>query len=154
MRMAGDPGEQVGTADLPPGVSVRRATPDDRVGALRVIEGALLDVDAARVRERIDAGEVLVAVGETGTVVGALVRDGERVVAVAVARRRRRQGIGRALVGRALAATGRLTATFAPRVRGFYAALGFDVEPLPAGDGEEGSKPEDTQPRLRGVRTE
>lgn len=137
----GDTAEAAGPT--PDGVAVRRATPDDHVAVLRVIEGALLEVDAGRVRERIDAGEVLVAVAGDGVagdrVVGALVRDGAHVVAVAVRRRRRRQGIGRALVERALAATGRLTATFDPRVRGFYEALGFEVS---AADGG----------RLRGVR--
>ncbi|MFB6301831.1 MAG: GNAT family N-acetyltransferase [Haloferacaceae archaeon] len=152
VTVTGDPAPpgSDGPAPAPPdGVSLRRATPDDRVGVLRVIEGALLDVDADRVRERIAADEVLVAVTREGTVVGALVRDGEDVVAVAVRRRRRRQGIGRALVGRALRAAGRLTATFDPRVRGFYEALGFEVERVPGGDATD-SGPD----RLRGVRTE
>lgn len=133
----------------PEDVAIRLATPDDAAAVLRVVEGALLDVDAARVRGRIETEEGLVAITGEGTVVGALVRDGERVVAVAVARRRRRQGIGRALVERALADAGRLTATFDPRVRGFYEALGFEVERVPAGDGDDAGTD-----RLRGLRTE
>ncbi|MFB6079526.1 MAG: GNAT family N-acetyltransferase [Haloferacaceae archaeon] len=141
----------------PDGIAVRRATPDDYVAVLRVIEGALLAVDAGAVRERIVAGEASVAVaGER--VVGALVRDGERIVAVAVRRRRRRRGIGRALIERALASTGRLTATFDPRVRGFYEALGFEVRDAPPGgtrgerrDGDDGTRRDDD--RLWGVRT-
>ncbi|MFB6281674.1 MAG: GNAT family N-acetyltransferase [Haloferacaceae archaeon] len=132
-------------ADSPDGVTIRRATPDDLAAVLRAIEGALLAVDADRVRRRIAAGEALVAVGAGGTVVGALVRDGERVLAVAVVRRRRRQGIGRALVERALGRAGRLTATFDPRVRGFYEALGFSIRSRPpcrgAGDGDGGGAP-------------
>lgn len=162
-------------ADGPADVVVRRATPDDRVAVLRVVEGALLDVDADRVREGIAAGEVLVAVAGTGTVVGALVRDGEHLLAVAVRRRRRRRGIGRALVERALGTTGRLTAAFGPRVRGFYEALGFEVGPRssggPAGGGgvvtgadrdvaddraadAGGGTDGAASDRLRGVRTE
>lgn len=124
-------------ADAPDGIAVRRATADDHVPVLRVIEGALLDVDPDRIRDLIAAGEALVAVSGAGTVVGTLVRDGEHVVAVAVHRRRRRQGIGRALVEGALGTTGRLTATFDSRVRGFYEALGFEVDGVPT-DGAVG----------------
>lgn len=170
-----------GGSALPDGVAVRRAAADDLAAVLRVVEGALLAVDADRVRERIAAGEVLVAATGAGTVVGALVRDGERVLAVAVARRRRGRGIGRALVARALGATGRLTAAFDPRVRGFYEALGFsvregppdrgpgtdraadptagDARPAPAGNRDGGDRrdpgrDDDRDDRLWGVRTE
>lgn len=171
-RSPGAPADQGGRpgSDGPPDVVVRRATPDDRVAVLRVVEGALLDVDADRVREGIAAGEVLVAVAGTGTVVGALVRDGAHLVAVAVRRGRRRRGIGRALVERALGTTGRLTAAFEPRVRGFYEALGFEVGARPAdgpaGGGGVGAWTDrgvaddrdgadaGASDRLRGVRTE
>lgn len=113
-----------------PEAAVRRATPDDAVPLLRVLEGALLDVDPTDVRERVAAGEALVAVPDgdgRSHVVGALVRDGVHVDAVAVDPSWRRRGVGRTLVERASAATGRLTADFDPDVRGFYAALGFEI---------------------------
>jgi GNAT superfamily N-acetyltransferase len=113
-----------------PEAAVRRATPDDAVSLLRVLEGALLDVDPIDVHERVVAGEALVAVpdGDGRThIVGALVRDGVHVEAVAVEPSWRRRGVGRTLVERASAAAGRLTAEFDPDVRGFYAALGFEI---------------------------
>lgn len=122
--------------------AVRTATPADGVAVLRVLDGALLDVDPDRVRERIDADEALVAARD-GHAVGALVRDGDEVLAVAVRRRWRGRGVGRALVERALGTAGRLTAEFDPRVRGFYESLGFEVAPV-GGDAAD---------RLRGVRT-
>jgi GNAT superfamily N-acetyltransferase len=116
---------------------IRAATAEDHDDVLRVLEGALLDVAPERVDASVARGETLVA--ERTAAVGALVRDGERVVAVAVTPSLRGRGVGRALVERAHADAGRLVATFDPRVRGFYEALGFAVEPT--GEG-----------RLRGVR--
>jgi len=46
-------------ATLPDGVALRHAEPADRVAALRVIEGALLEVDAAAVAAAIDADVVV-----------------------------------------------------------------------------------------------
>jgi GNAT superfamily N-acetyltransferase len=133
---------------------VREATLEDFVPVMRVLEGALLDVDGGEVRERLRGrgGTVLVAEAD-GRVIGALVldwragsdapsaesgessRDSERspagrahVEAIAVRRSRRGSGVGRALVAAARERADRLTADFDPRVRGFYGALGFEIE--------------------------
>jgi GNAT superfamily N-acetyltransferase len=138
---------------VPGTTTVRLATPDDHVAVVRVLEGALLDVDAATVRERIDREAVWVATvapdEAAERVVGALVldtpdREGvaprpeevrpdrRHVEAVAVTRRRRGQGVGRALVEACVETTGcdRLTAEFRAAVDPFYAALGFDLDEL------------------------
>lgn len=159
-------------------VRVRLAHHDDHVDAMRVLDGSLLDTDAATVRERIEHEAVLVAVvgddgsenggggsdgdgsdgdgsdedGPTDRVVGALVLDAperegvaprpeevrpdtRHVDAIAVARRRRERGVGRALVEAAVERVGcdRLTAEFRPEVAPFYEALGFRIDPLTDG---------------------
>jgi GNAT superfamily N-acetyltransferase len=129
-------------------MAVRPATPDDLPAVATVLDAAMLATDD--LRERVAADDVLVAL-EDGRVLGALVvaprRSAPRwarergtdahVVAVAVRRRRRGQGVGSALV--AAVERGRLTAAFDRELRPFYAGLGFDVTPGPDG-------------RLRGVR--
>lgn len=118
-------------------VTVRTARPADELGVRRVLDAAMLETDA--VDDALARGDVLVAVaGES--IVGALVLvphahvdlpaaiagdRGMHVNAVAVRRRRRDSGIGRALVAAALADHGRLTVAFEPDVSGFYEALGF-----------------------------
>lgn len=113
-------------------VTIRRAEGDDLVAVMRVVDGALLSVGVDAVRDAIADGAVLLAVdGSSDRVVGALVRAGSHVEAVAVRRDRRRSGIGRRLVEAAaadLAGGDALTADFDPDVRGFYDALGFAVE--------------------------
>jgi sulfur carrier protein ThiS/GNAT superfamily N-acetyltransferase len=114
--------------------SVRVAGESDRLDVVRLLDAALLEV--ASVDERVAAGDVLVrTVG--GSVVGAVVLDGARVVAVAVRRERRDRGHGRALVRAARSRRGPLTASFRPAVRGFYESLGFDVERADADGGGE-----------------
>ncbi|WP_342665036.1 GNAT family N-acetyltransferase [Haloplanus natans] len=119
-------------------IRVRRADAADLLDVLRILDGAMLETDADRVSERIEAGSVLVATvledGEVvGVPVGALVRDGDRVTAVATRRRHRDRGVGSALVRAALAGRDHLVAEFDPCVRPFYESLGFDIEA--AGDG-------------------
>ena len=117
---------------------VREARPDDRLAVRRVLDAAMLAVDA--VPARIEAGDVLVAV-EDDRVIGACVlvvpddagpdwvgrigadAHGE---AIAVRRRRRGAGIGRALIETA-SDRGRLSAAFEPDVRPFYDDLGFEI---------------------------
>ena len=133
---------------------VRRARADEFVDVMGVLEGAL-DVDAATVRERLAAEDVLVAERD-GRIAGALVltdapRDGDRktdgtaadaadsatdaggcdgdaahVAAVAVRPHRRGAGLGAALVSAAAAGSDELTADFDARVRPFYDSLGFE----------------------------
>ncbi|WP_372910613.1 GNAT family N-acetyltransferase [Salinigranum sp.] len=110
-----------------PAVRVRRAREGDILAVLRVVEGAMLEVGANQVRRRTESGDVLVAERE-GRVVGALVRDGDHVEAIAVHPDRRGAGVGSLLVERALAESGRLTAEFREEVRPFYEALAFDIE--------------------------
>ena len=127
-------------------MEVREATAADRTGALNVLDGAALSVDHDRFRTAIAAGDVLVALADggstsrasrassgdspddEGTVLGALVLDGERIAAVAVRRRRRGQGVGTALVEAAADRRRRLVADFDEGVRPFYESLGVDVE--------------------------
>ena len=97
-----------------------------------VLDGAALGIEADAVRGAIDRGAVLVAVAD-GRVLGACVLDGREIVAIAVRRARRNQGIGTRLVGTAAEryATDEdeLVAEFDRGVRPFYASLGFEVEP-------------------------
>lgn len=113
-------------------MTVREATTDDLPSVMNVLDGANLAVGANTVARRIEGDTVLLA-GDGGRPLGALVaiprRNGAHVEAIAVRRRRRGQGIGTALVETAASRWGRLTATFDPRVRDFYTALSFDVEP-------------------------
>ncbi|MFB6129793.1 MAG: GNAT family N-acetyltransferase [Salinigranum sp.] len=117
---------------------IREGGSEDFLPVMRTVEGALLEVDAEAIRSRLAEGSVLVAESD-GRVVGALVFDRERaqrvsnarsahVEAIAVRRSRRRRGIGAALVRAAIDRVDRLTADFDPRVRGFYEALGFEIE--------------------------
>ncbi|SFS34871.1 GNAT family N-acetyltransferase [Halostagnicola kamekurae] len=56
--------------------------------------------------------------------------DSAHIGAIGVRRRHRGQGIGRALVERALEREGRLTAHFDAGVRPFYDSLEFSIEPI------------------------
>lgn len=110
-------------------MNARIARPADLPAVMNVLDGASLAVDAATVREHIDADTVFVAITD-GRVLGACVLDGERIDAIAVRRRRRGQGVGRRLIERAAASTpDALYADFDRRARPFYDALGFDIEP-------------------------
>lgn len=106
--------------------TIREARSDELLAAVRLLEGALLEIEPEDVREAIEAGDVLVAV-EGDAVRGALVLDGKRIESVAVRRRVRGQGIGSALVRAAADRSGTLTAEFDPEVREFYEALGFEI---------------------------
>lgn len=108
--------------------AVREATVQDLPDVMNVLDGAVLEADAASVRDRIADDAVLVAVAEE-RVLGALVLDGNHVDAVAVRRRRRGQGIGTALVEAAAERRERLTAAFDADLRPFYEKLGFEIEP-------------------------
>jgi GNAT superfamily N-acetyltransferase len=129
-------------------VRIREATVPELPDVLNVVDGAMLDVDTGRLRSAIDRGAVLVAVAgddsddsdDTDRIVGALVLDGTEIVAVAVRRRRRGQGIGTQLVEAASERRERLVADFDPRVDSFWSSLGFAIETLPDSD------------RFRGVR--
>ncbi len=107
-------------------MNVRRAAPDDLPALMRVVDGAMLDVDADAVARSAAAGESLRA-DDGGTAVGVLVRDGAFVRALAVREPRRGDGIGRVLVERAAAETERLVADCRPDVAGFYESCGFRV---------------------------
>lgn len=131
-------------------VVVREATVEDELDVRRVLDGAMLETDA--VSDAVARGDAFVAMDED-RVVGALVLvpfddvglpdavagddglgddavagdGGMHVDAVAVRRRRRGRGVGRALVAAALERERRLTVAFDPGVRAFYDALDFDV---------------------------
>ncbi|MFC3477782.1 GNAT family N-acetyltransferase [Halobacterium litoreum] len=98
---------------------------------MRVLDGAMLEISASVVEDRIDAGTVLVA-DDDNRIVGALVamprEEGAHVEAIAVRRRRRGRGIGSRLVAAAADRWTPLTADFDPPVKPFYEKLGFDCE--------------------------
>ena len=147
--------------------TVAPATTADRLDLLRVLDAAMVETDAARVSDRIDAGDAFVArFDRTDAVVGGLVairppvedESGEtlHIDAVAVRRARRGRGIGSALVDRAVdrartdpQAT-RVTAAFDESLVGFYADLGFDI--TPAGEVGEGSEDVGNGERVEGDR--
>lgn len=116
-------------------MTVRPATADEHLSVMRIVDGAMLETDASKVRERIENGHVFVA-DEEGRILGAAVLEscdsGAHIEVIAVRRARRAQGIGRELVETARERYGALTAEFDPTVRPFYESLGFDIEP--AGD--------------------
>jgi GNAT superfamily N-acetyltransferase len=103
-------------------MEVRRAA--DETAAVRgILDAAMLRVEDAALEE----GTTLVAAVEN-RLLGALVLDGEEIVAVAVRPGRRGQGVGTALVEAAADRRERLTAGFDPGVRPFYESLGFEIE--------------------------
>ncbi|WP_347877764.1 GNAT family N-acetyltransferase [Halobacterium sp. R2-5] len=115
----------------PGDVLVRRASPRDHLGVMRVLDGANLELSAETAERRIDAGTAVVA-DHDNRIVGALVAvrrdDGAHVEAIAVRRRRRANGVGSALVEFAAEQWTPLTADFDPDVKPFYESLGFDCE--------------------------
>ncbi|WP_423743700.1 GNAT family N-acetyltransferase (plasmid) [Haladaptatus sp. SPP-AMP-3] len=122
-------------------MTVRAATGDDHLDVLRIVNGAMLEIDATAVEEKIESGDVLVAEDE-GRPLGAAVLNAAadrptHIEAIAVRRARRGQGIGGELVAAAVEREGALTADFAPRVRPFYESLGFEIE-----EGGNGDEPE------------
>jgi GNAT superfamily N-acetyltransferase len=108
-------------------MDVRGAHSGEFLAVVRILEGALLEVDPDRIRGAIERDDVLVAL-EKGRVRGALVLEGSHVEAIAVRRRHRGRGIGSTLVRAAAAREGTVTAEFDPRVRGFYESLGFEID--------------------------
>ena len=103
-------------------MEVRRAAGE--TAAVRgILDAAMLRVEDAALEE----GTTLVAAVE-GRLLGALVLDGEEIVAVAVRPGRRGQGVGTALVEAAADRRERLTAGFDPGVRPFYESLDFEIE--------------------------
>lgn len=115
-------------------MEVRPASADELPAVMTVLDAGLLETDTGTVQAAIGADRVLVAV-DGGRVLGALVlipggsAEGTYVDAIAVRPRRRRQGIGSALVRAAAARHGRLVARFDGSVRPFWTSLGFEVEP-------------------------
>lgn len=133
----------------PDAIRVREATSRDRSDVLNVLNGAGLETDWRVITDALARGDAFVAVaspeessasseqetarGEGDRVLGALVLDGREILAVAVRRRRRGQGIGTALVDAAGQGRDRLVADFDGRVRPFWASLGFEISPTEDG---------------------
>jgi len=142
-------------------LSIRRGDPTDRLAVVRLFDAAMLDTDTDRLSRQLTAtnGLVLIATREA-TPVGAIALeylpagdekrvgvdsdliaadstpvDGDTdsvwITAIAVRRRRRDRGIGRALIKAAAdRVTPRpLTAGFDADVRPFYDACGFEISP-------------------------
>lgn len=115
-------------------MDVRTATQEDVVDISNVLDGALLDVEMTTLRSAIDDRSVLLAVtSEEDTderVVGVVVLVENEIVALAVRRRRRGQGIGTTLVQESAKSRDVLTAEFDERVRPFWGSLGFTITPI------------------------
>jgi GNAT superfamily N-acetyltransferase len=112
-------------------MQIREATADELPAVMNVLDGAMLEVGVETVRAGIEGDGTLVAVPEdSDRILGAVVLDGEQVVAVAVRRGRRGQGIGGTLLEAAVDRRTRLTAEFDADLREFYEGLGFDTERL------------------------
>ena len=142
-------------------VSIRRGDPTDRLAVVRLFDAAVLDTDFDRLSQQLTTtdGLVLIATREE-TPVGAIALDASptseeervdidtmrvddditqadgdtdpvRITAIAVRRRRRDRGIGRALIEAAAdrVAPRPLTARFDEEVRPFYDACGFEIDP-------------------------
>lgn len=116
-------------------MEVRQPHDGELPAVMTVLDGGLLATSAETVRAAIESGRVLVAV-EEGRVLGALVIDrgddasDTRIIAIAVRRGRRGQGLGTALVRSAAARYGELVAEFDGSVRPFWDSLGVDMEPV------------------------
>ncbi|WP_338726727.1 GNAT family N-acetyltransferase [Haladaptatus sp. DJG-WS-42] len=111
---------------------VRPATVDELPTVMTILDGAMLEADATTVREKCDTREALVAVDD-GRILGALIRSGQKIDAVAVRRARRGQGIGRSLVDAVGEDVDHIEAAFDEKNRPFYAKLGFEIEELGGG---------------------
>lgn len=112
-------------------MTVREATPEDLADVMNVLDAADLSIDADTVSRRIEADTVLVVDGNTlplGALVAIQRPNGAHIEAIAVRPRRRDQGLGTELVEAAAERWGRLTASFDPSVRNFYASLAFDID--------------------------
>ena len=131
--------------------TVREATVGDAEGVIRLLDAAMLEVDGERTRDRVRAGNALVAVvrghsreerrastdadttAREDRIVGACIvgtsSAGPREIEqIAVHRSRRARGIGTTLVDAAATRTdGPLVARFREDVRPFYESLGFEI---------------------------
>lgn len=124
---------------------IREAREGEFGAVMRVLEGALLEVESDTVRTAIARDDALIA-HENGYLRGALVLKETHVEAVAVVRRHRARGLGSALVEHA-AERGPLTAEFRPAVRPFYESLGFEIE---CEEGTDGAVGDENGRRCRG----
>lgn len=133
--------------DPPDRIEIRRGRPADFLPIVRLFEGALLEIDPEAIRGRLDQEPVeaifVATIERNGTdsagppsestPIGAIWLDTSEppvsVEAIAVAPRYRRRGIGRTLCERAADEHGSLVARFDERVRPFYDALGWSIEP-------------------------
>lgn len=105
---------------------------------LNVLDGANLAVETEGLKSGIDAGGVYAAVSEPtgstettdGQMLGVLVIDGDQIIAIAVRRHRRDQGIGTALVEAVREDREGLVADFDEDARPFWESLDFDIESL------------------------
>ncbi|MDR5673374.1 GNAT family N-acetyltransferase [Halalkaliarchaeum sp. AArc-GB] len=174
-RDARESSEKRASAALPSDVTIRRADPTNLLGVVRVLDGAALETDVEVIRRRLraDSPRVFVAVAEavssessTDRVVAALALDPVRVSSlgdfeiqqVAVRRRRRGRGIGRALVEAACGfarkqappdATATVTASFDRTVRPFYETCGFEIADDPDLESGDGSRTDRLRARRR-----
>jgi ribosomal protein S18 acetylase RimI-like enzyme len=136
--------------------TVREATDGDADEVVRLLDAAMLDFDRERARERVRAGNTLVAVlrghnreervsadadtaGREDRIVGACILGASptgpaEIEQIAVHRSRRGRGIGTTLVDAAATRTDNpLVARFREGVRPFYESLGFEIDAAESG---------------------
>jgi len=130
------------TSDCPLDIAV--ATPADRLAVRRLIDAAALSLTDVALPERLAGGTVLLArcrrpVGVIVLTTPARDRDGTpldggaHILAIAVRRARRDQGLGTELVTAAADRWTPLTARYDSAVRPFWTSVGFDA--IPTEDG-------------------
>ncbi len=108
-------------------MNIRPAFSSERPAVFNVLDGALLAIEYDRVSELLETEQVHVAVTETEPerILGVVVIENEEILAIAVRRRRRGQGIGTALVTDLKQRNDRLVACFDERVAPFWQAMQF-----------------------------
>ncbi len=123
-------------------MDIRTATTAERPTVFNVLDGALLAIEYDRVTSLLEQKQVYVAVTDITDgeqIVGVAVVDDGKILAIAVRRRRRGQGIGTALVRHLKQQHDRLVAYFDTRVEPFWSTVGFRQQSVSGSD------------RLRGV---
>ena len=127
-------------------VAITHGHSADRLAIRRLVDAAALSLADTCIPQQLAAGNVLVARAHPSTeatAVGTVVlsppartpddipqASGRHIVAIAVRRRRRGRGIGRALIEAAGQQHGLLTARFRRAVRSFWDAIGFQIVPI------------------------
>lgn len=125
---------------IPDDVRIRPAAATELLPVMRLLDGAMLDIERATVQTRIDTEDVYVAVrSSTDRVLGVIVVDTthdarSRIEAIAVRSTVRDRDIGTALIERIDDGSTPIVAEFDASARPFYRSLGFAITSIDDGD--------------------